>query len=131
MAALASVALISCSEQHAPAQQSATGALGYESPGPVMRAPLAPPSGYAAPLPAPGQGETAGPQAAPGWQPSPRWAAIKGQGCIEVEPDPRAGAAGQPGMKIERCGDGAEAAPRDQVELAPQDDVDPSMPAPE
>jgi hypothetical protein len=70
--------------------------------------------------------------AAPGWQASPRWAAIKGNGCIEVEQDPRAKSAGvKAGMKVESCrGHDAEAAPQDQVEMAPQDAA-PDMPAPE
>ena len=78
--------------------------------------------------------------AAPGWQASPRWAAIKGNGCIEVEPDPPANSAGGAGMKVESCrGNDAKAAQQDEAELAPQDDevemapqhADPNMPAPE
>lgn len=120
-AMLASLALASCSEPHSPAQQS-TGALGYESPAPVARTPLAPLGGYAAPAPSPGQGVASGPTAAPGWQASPRWAAIKGKGCIEVEP----GEGGEAGMKIERCRDDAAPAgpaPQEQVEMGAQDEA--------
>jgi hypothetical protein len=116
MAALAGMALISCSEPHSPTQQSATGSLRYESAAPVTRTPLAPLGGYAATPPSPGYGEQAN-QTAPGWQASPRWAAIKGKGCIEVEPE----SAGQGGMKVEACpGDKAEAPPRAPAESEPQ-----------
>jgi hypothetical protein len=87
---------------------------------------------------------------APGWQASPRWAAIKGNGCIEVEPDQQAkSGTGKAGMKVEACGgDKAKAPPQEKsveialpeaAEMAPQgepveiaaQDADPNMPAPE
>ena len=147
MAAAASLVLSSCSEPHASGQPTATGSLGYESPAPVARAPLAPLQGYAASPALPPAGGTAGETRAPGWQASPRWAAIKGNGCIEVEPDPRA-KSGR-GMKVETCGgEKAKAPPQEKsVEIAPPDaverppdgepveispqDADPNMPAPE
>jgi hypothetical protein len=131
MAMAAGLALLSCSEPRAPAQPSTTGSVGYESAAPVLRAPLAPLQSYEA-APSSPPGETADQVAAPGWQASPRWAAIKGNGCIEVEPGPRAkSAGGKAGMKVETCpGNDAESAPHDQVEMAPQD-ADPNMPAPE
>ena len=147
MAAAASLVLSSCSEPRASAQPTATGSLGYESPAPVARAPLAPLQGYAASPALPPAGGTAGETRAPGWQASPRWAAIKGNGCIEVEPDPQA-KSGR-GMKVETCGGekakappqekSAEIAPPDAVEMPPDgepveispQDADPNMPAPE
>ena len=142
VAASAGLALLSCSEPHASGPSATTGSVGYESPAPVARAPLAPLQTYAAPPSSPPQGETTGGLAPPGWQASPRWAAIKGNGCIEVEPDPRAKSAGQSeaGTKIERCrGNDAKAARQDQFEMAPQgetvemapQDADPNMPASE
>jgi hypothetical protein len=135
-----SLALLACSEPHASGQSGTTGSLGYESPAPVARAPLAPLQGYAGP-PSSRAGEPAGgTTAAPGWQASPRWAAIKGNGCIEVEPDPQAKSAGGNGMKVEACGGEKVKAPQqgqagiapqsETVEMAPQD-ADPNMPAPE
>ena len=131
MVMAAGLALLSCSEPRTLAQPSTTGSVGYESAAPVLRAPLAPLDIYAAPPSSPPQSETAGQMAAPGWQASPRWAAIKGNGCIEVEPDPRAKSGGGAGMKVESCrGNDAKAASQDQVEMAPQD-ADSHMPAPE
>ena len=122
MTMLAGMALASCSEPRS-GQPSTTSSLDYESPAPVTRTPLAPLGGYAASPPSPAPRETDDPPA-PGWQASPRWSAIKGKGCIEVEPDPRAGQ-GQAGLKIDGCREGAgpAPAPQDQVESAPQDEA--------
>jgi hypothetical protein len=140
--------LLSCSDPRAPGRPSTTSSIGFESVAPVQRAPLAPLQRYAAPPPLAGPGgEATGQTSAPGWQASPRWAAIKGNGCIEVEPDPRAKPGS--GMKVETCAgekaqvppreksveiaspDAAEPAPQGEpVEMAPQD-ADPNMPAPE
>jgi hypothetical protein len=70
-------AIASCS-QPGPAQQAAA-PLTYESPGPVTRAPLAPPAGYgSASAPAASSNEAA----QLGWHASPRWSAIQGNGML-------------------------------------------------
>jgi hypothetical protein len=108
-------ALVSCSELRAPSEKSsATGPLTFEQPGAVDRAPLGPPAGYAS-GPSPTAPLRPAPQAAGlgQWQASPRWAAIRGDGCIEVKPDPHA-AAGK--VKVENCPEGeAEAKPRGET----------------
>ena len=90
------VVLLSCSELRRPAEQSATtDAMGYEPTGDVVRAPLAPPGGYSSPSPLTSPAplapygpanETAELQTLgrDGWRVSPSWAAIKGDGCVEV-----------------------------------------------
>jgi hypothetical protein len=65
--------------------------MAYGPRGQIDRAPLPPPAGY---VPAPTQispTKGSGVQAAdhPGWHASPRWAAVKGENCIEVEQDPQ------------------------------------------
>ena len=143
--ASAGAALAACTDQPpSSVNSSTTNSLAYERPAPVTRAPLAPPAGYGSsyapppplggppplgapygspPAPAPYANSAqygADPQtAALGWQASPRWSAVEGDGCIEVE---QAGDGGQ--MKIDRC---AKQAPRGEVPapagtLAPRDD---------
>ena len=137
-------ALAACTDQPpSSVNSSTTNSLAYERPAPVTRAPLAPPAGYgssyapppplgaasarsalwvaAAPAPYANSAQYgADPQtAALGWQASPRWSAVEGDGCIEVE---QASDGGQ--MKIDRC---AKQAPRGEVPapegtLAPRDD---------
>lgn len=93
------VALLSCSELRPPAEQpSTTSSMVYERAGPVARAPLAPPVGYSSPSPVTNSPTPLVPYVNPPnestepqttglgeWLASPRWAAIKGEGCIEVE----------------------------------------------
>jgi hypothetical protein len=135
--AAAGATLAACTDQpHSSANSGAANALAYERPAPVTRAPLAPPSGYgsaSAPLPPLGAPYGAPPAPAPyassaqaeadpqtaalGWQASPRWSAVEGDGCIEVE---QGGEGGQ--MKIDRCAkqQGSEQAPAPATSLAPQ-----------
>jgi hypothetical protein len=48
--------------------------------------------------------EGAEPQTAAHWRASPRWAAVKGEGCIVVEQDPQAKFAAQAeAAKVENC----------------------------
>ena len=131
-------ALAACTDQPpSSVNSSAANSLAYERPAPVTRAPLAPPAGYgssyapppplgapygsASPPPAsyPNSAQYyADPQtAAPGWQASPRWSAVEGDGCIEVEQD------GQDGqMKIDRCAHQASRrAPASEGTFAPPD----------
>lgn len=107
------VALLSCSELRRPAEQpSTTSAMVYERAGPVARVPLAPPAGYSSPSPltnspapltpyATSPTEIAEPQMTGlgKWRASPRWTAIQGDGCIEVEP--AEGEAGK--FRVENC----------------------------
>jgi hypothetical protein len=101
----------------------------YEPPGSIARAPLSAPPGYGSqpgygsgygsqqgygsppPLGAPSahgnsqgygsQGYGAADTAAPGgWQASPRWSAVQGDGCIEVE---QGGQAARGGVRVEPC----------------------------
>jgi hypothetical protein len=70
---------------------AAAAPLTYEPPTPVMRAPLAPPEGYASASAStsslsPGNADEA---ARLGWHASPRWAAIKGKGIPVDSADPQ------------------------------------------
>lgn len=66
--------------------------MGYGPRAQVDRAPLPPPVGYASP-PSPinrtpaNESTGALPADHRGWRASPRWKAVKGDGCIEVEHD--------------------------------------------
>jgi hypothetical protein len=91
------MALLACSGPRPSAVDSATTSpVIYERSARVARAPLSPPVGYAppprnspAPLASDGHSvnEGADPQAATRgeWRASPRWADVKGEGCIVVE----------------------------------------------
>ena len=136
--ASAGAALAACTDQPpSSVNSSSANSLAYERPAPVTRAPLAPPSGYGSSYaPPPPLGAPYGPPPAPapyansaqadadpqtaalGWQASPRWSAVEGDGCIEVEPG---GADGQ--MKIDRCAkQSSRAQPLAPTEtLAPRD----------
>jgi hypothetical protein len=93
------IALLSCSAPAPSATHSSASAPVYESLGSVVRAPLSPPMGYQPPAqlsdaPAPSStfvgsskdGLETG--AAGTWRESSRWAAIRGDGCVEVEQAP-------------------------------------------
>jgi hypothetical protein len=136
--AFAGVTLAACTDQPpSSVNSSSANSLAYERPAPVTRAPLTPPSGYGsgyapppplgapygssppppAPYPSAAQ-DYADPQtAALGWQASPRWSAVEGDGCIEVE---QGGQDGQ--MKIDRCAhQGSRRDPAPESTLAPRD----------
>jgi hypothetical protein len=94
------IGLISCSEP-AAVYSPASSRMVYEPSARIARAPLPPPVGYTseagnAPKPLVPYGGTTdeGSKAkatTPGeWRSSPRWAAVKGQGCIVVEQDAHA-----------------------------------------
>ena len=102
------IALLSCTAPQPPAVHSSTATpMVNEHLAPVVRAPLSPPVGYASPTPlapyANSPNEGAEPQTAPNgvWRASPRWAAVKGEGCIVVEQDPQAKFAAQ--AEVENC----------------------------
>jgi hypothetical protein len=93
--------LISCSEPPA-VSSAATSRMFYEPPTRIERSPLPPPPGYASattktptPLALSGHSpddDQSEPNAAIAgeWRSSPRWAAVKGQGCIVVQQDAQA-----------------------------------------
>jgi hypothetical protein len=97
-------ALLSCTASQPPlADASPTPPIVYGARASVVHAPLPPPVGYASPAPlinAPmplasygnppnerAEPQTAAPQV---WRASPRWAAVRGKGCIVVEQNPQA-----------------------------------------
>jgi hypothetical protein len=137
--AIASVgaAFSGCTERPQAAVNSpATNSLAYEPSGPVVRSPLSPLAGQTSPPPLgnsqppfPPYGNSYGgadPQTAElqGWRASPRWSAIEGNGCIEVEQDgeARREAEGEaPRMKVETCAKEAPGAPAPAETIAPPD----------
>lgn len=109
------IALQSCSAQQPPSTHSATSPMVYEPLAPVTRAPLSAPPGYAASedqasnsLGSHERGftdvsETGGLGV---WHESPRWAAVQGDGCIEVKREPRTeftAEAKPPKFKVKSC----------------------------
>jgi hypothetical protein len=106
------IALLSCT-----APQPSPPPMAYEPPAPVVHTPLPPPEGYVSPPPSPNSptllvpyanspNEGAEPQTAGHWRASPRWAAVKGEGCIVVEQDPQAKLADQSEatkVRVENC----------------------------
>jgi hypothetical protein len=148
-------ALPACTEPPQPAvNSSATNSFAYEPSGPVARAPLSPLAGsgsqpgYGSPpphgtsqLPMPPYGNSseplppyadsyggADPQTAElqGWRASPRWSAIEGEGCIEVEENRRMqdGESESARMQVETCAKGSPGgeAPAPAETMAPPDD---------
>jgi hypothetical protein len=104
--------LLSCSEPRLSADESPNNsAMAYEPPGPVGRAPLLPPAGYASASPSTnsptssGSNENAELQTVTrgGWHASPRWAAVKGEGCIVVDQSEEAAQAEAAKVRIENC----------------------------
>src|SRR5688500_5866667 len=94
------MASLSCSAPGPSPDRSATArAMVFERSAPVVRAPLSPPVGYAS-SPHLTNPPNQGPQTeAHGmWRASPRWAAVKGEGCILVEQDQQAKFADQAGV---------------------------------
>jgi hypothetical protein len=98
------MASLSCTAPQPSAVSSATTTPMVNEPSaPVVRAPLSPPAGYASPPPlinsptplapyanSPNEGPEPQTAAHGAWRASPRWAAVKGEGCIVVEQDPKA-----------------------------------------
>ena len=124
------IALLSCTAPQPSAVPPATTPMANESSGPIIRTPLSPPVGYASTAFAPNSPTPLGPYASSPndgadaqtgaggvWRASPRWAAVKGDGCIEVDQYPQAKFATQ-----------AEAA-KARIENCPKDDADELMPA--
>ena len=124
------IALLSCTAPQPSAVPPAATPMANESSGPVVRTPLSPPVGYAStafapnsPTPlepyvsSPNDGADAQTGAGGVWRASPRWAAVKGDGCIEVDQYPQAKFATQ-----------AEAA-KARIENCSKEDTDELMPA--
>jgi hypothetical protein len=114
------IALLSCTAPQPSAVRSlTTPPMVNESSASVVRAPLSPPVGYASPPPltnsptplAPfanslNEGGESQMPASGAWRASPRWAAVKGEGCIVVEQDPQAKFAAQAEAskaRVENC----------------------------
>ena len=106
MATTLGVSLLSCSEARSP-EVTSSPSLGFESSGPITRAPLSPPAGYS---PRPGFANSAPPtinedpinegaEPVGKWRASPRWSAVQGDGCIVVDQE----ATGQGDVNIENC----------------------------
>ena len=86
------IALLSCSAPRSRTSD-ASASLPYESPAPVARKPLPPPTGYAASSPsslANDRSADAAEAAQLGWHASPRWAAIKGNDALSDSGDTQA-----------------------------------------
>jgi hypothetical protein len=124
------IALLSCTAPQPSAVPPATTPMANESSGPVVRTPLSPPVGFASPAFAPNSptplepyasspddGAYAQTGAGGAWRASPRWSAVKGDGCIEVDQYPQAKVATQ-----------AEAA-KARIENCSKEDADELMPA--
>jgi hypothetical protein len=92
------IALLSCeARQPTDVQSSATLPMGSEPLAPIARSSLSPPMGYADPAPLNSSPRPLVPYAnvpdeeaesqtvAGGWRASPQWAAVQGNGCIEVQ----------------------------------------------
>lgn len=128
------IALLSCTAQPSAVHSPTATPMVNEHSAPVVRAPLSPPVGYASPPPLPNSptplapyanspNEDAEPQTSAHWRASPRWAAVKGEGCIVVEQDPHAKFAAQPEAakyRVENCSkeDADDLTPRPPEELS-------------
>jgi hypothetical protein len=110
------IALLSCTAPQPSAVSPATTPMANESSAPVIRTPLSPPVGYASmalppnsPTPlspyanSPDEGADAQTGAEGVWRASPRWAAVKGDGCIVVDQDAQAAEAEAAKVRIENC----------------------------
>ena len=113
------IALLSCTALQSSAVSSATTPMANETSGLVVRTPLSPPVGYASAAFAPNSPTPLGPYASSPsdgadaqtgtggvWHASPRWAAVQGDGCIEVDQYPQAKSATQAEAakaRIENC----------------------------
>ena len=131
------LALLSCTAPQPSAVHSPTTTPMVNEPSaPVVRALLSPPVGYASPPPltdsptplapyANSPNEGAEPQTAPHgvWRASPRWADVKGEGCIVVEQDPQPKIAAQldtAKVRVENC------SREDAEDLSPAQPEEPS-----
>jgi hypothetical protein len=89
--------------------------MAYESSAPVIRTPLASLSGYSSPLITPKSFSNEDPErhgtVVGEWRSSPRWSAILGDGCIEVEP--AEGKSSQ--VRVENCPTDDVPASRDEA----------------
>ena len=113
----AGIALLSCSAlQPSAGDSSSTSLTVYEPSAPIIRAPLSPPMGSSfqslARSSAPSVGNTnsrgADLRTPPHgtWRASPRWAAVKGDGCIVVEQNPESKIAAEAHarkFRVENC----------------------------
>jgi hypothetical protein len=96
VAAAVGIALASCeAREPANVQSAAPLPMGTEPLAPITRSSLSPPVGYADPsplnssptplVPRPTRPNEEAGSVPDGWRASPRWAAVQGNGCIEVQ----------------------------------------------
>ena len=108
------IALLSCSAKQPSAVNSSINSTAYEPLAPIARTPLPAPVGYASGSPL-YNSKTPSPQDASPfeaaeaeaasfgkWRESPRWAAIKGDGCIVVDQE-SAAQAGKAKFRVDNC----------------------------
>ena len=117
---IAGSVLLSCAARQPTAVRSSSPVtMGSEPLAPVARSPLSPPMGYATSVPPNGLPTPLVPYsnsssngdellgAQDGWVASPQWAAVQGQGCIEVEQDRRddqaVAQADAPKVRVQNC----------------------------
>jgi hypothetical protein len=107
--AVAGIALLSCSATQPSAVHSSPNPTVFEPLAPIARAPLSAPVGFASPSPVLSSANTSSYQPAGQgstslgkWQNSPRWAAIKGDGCIVVDRESAAQAQAAT-LKVTNC----------------------------
>jgi hypothetical protein len=111
----AGIALQSCYARQTPVVDSSTSSTVHEPLAPVVKTPLAPPLNYSPPR-SPSSTLTPEPETAGAgeWRASPRWSAIRGDGCIEVKP--AEDAAGT--LSVENCSNDPGDAPPDAEKFA-------------
>jgi len=113
LATATGMALLSCSAMQPSTVHSSTNSTVYEPLAPIVRSSLPAPAGYASasappnsktPSPDVFPSEAAGAEAASfgKWRESPRWAAIKGDGCIVVDQEPAA-QTGTAKFRVDNC----------------------------
>jgi hypothetical protein len=114
---MVAIASLSCSALQPSTARSSASAPVFETSGSVVRVPLSPPAGYQPPT----QVSTASASSASfegsfnhgretgavgKWRASPRWAAIRGNGCVVVEQDRQTDSAvgtNSAKFRVERC----------------------------
>jgi hypothetical protein len=105
------IALLSCSAAQPSAVNSSINSTAYEPLAPIARTPLPAPAGYVSASAPPNStspdvfpSEAAGAEAASfgKWRESPRWAAIKGDGCIVVDQE-SAAQTGTAKFRVDNC----------------------------
>lgn len=115
----AGIALLSCSATQPSADNVSSTGSTIEPSAPIVRAPLAAPMGYASPSPHANSQKLPPPHASPyagpdpdaasvgAWRASPRWAAVRGDGCVVVHQE--SNAADRPKFRVANCSEEQDA----------------------